>query len=105
MRPKRGPHESSNAAGARLSRTSANFQARLCASCDRQTTAQRLRGAARPTATAMQCKCKCAQETHLNARVHAEAAGGWEPVGGVAGQERPPALVALRYLRSVPLAS
>ena len=51
------------------------------------------------------CKCKCAQETNLNARVHAEAAGGWEPVGGVAGQERPPALVALRYLRSAPLAS
>jgi hypothetical protein len=51
------------------------------------------------------CKCKCAQETHLNARVHAEAAGGWEPVGGVAGQERSPALVALRYLRSAPLAS
>ena len=96
MRPNSGPHESSSAAGARLSSTSANFQARLCASCDRTDgPPQRLRGAARPATSAM----PRAEQTHLNARVHAEAAGGREPVGRVAGQERPPALVALRHLR------
>ncbi len=41
----------------------------------------------------------CSAQAHLNARVHAEAAGGRKPVGSIASEEHPPVLVALGYLR------